>query len=215
MRIVACGHTIAHLPQSIQMSGSQIGISLAIARFSYCEVDVGNVPSTGSALTGRRSPSPAINRAVTLRTNSLASGGTVGATVRSLVTRSGTVTRCRPSSARSMAAKLRSTIARPRRPYVRSTSSLICAIASSGRSTPESWKKQGCMIVLIRFPMPTSRAIWSASMTHTATPLSMICCWTSTGIRSHTSCAENGLFSRNVAPGFAYSRTFTLGSKPN
>ncbi len=34
MRIVAWGQTIAHLPQSIQMSGSQMGISLAIARFS-------------------------------------------------------------------------------------------------------------------------------------------------------------------------------------
>ena len=56
---------MAHLPQSMQMSGSQIGISWAIARFSYCAVPVGNVPSTGSADTGSRSPSPAISRAVT------------------------------------------------------------------------------------------------------------------------------------------------------
>src|SRR6188472_98984 len=35
MRIVACGQTMAHLPQSMQMSGSQIGISWAIARFPY------------------------------------------------------------------------------------------------------------------------------------------------------------------------------------
>ena len=34
MRIVAWGQTIAHLPQSMQMDGSQIGISWAIARFS-------------------------------------------------------------------------------------------------------------------------------------------------------------------------------------
>ena len=34
MRMVACGQTMAHLPQSMQMSGSQIGISWAIARFS-------------------------------------------------------------------------------------------------------------------------------------------------------------------------------------
>ena len=27
MRMTACGQTIAHLPQSMQMSGSQIGIS--------------------------------------------------------------------------------------------------------------------------------------------------------------------------------------------
>src|SRR5580765_3638248 len=64
IRIVACGQTIAHLPQSIQIDGSQIGIVWAIARFSYLAVPVGNVPSTGMALTGSRSPSPAINRAV-------------------------------------------------------------------------------------------------------------------------------------------------------
>ena len=58
----ACGQTIAHLPQSMQIVGSQIGISWAIARFSYFAVPVGNVPSTGSALTGSRSPSPAISR---------------------------------------------------------------------------------------------------------------------------------------------------------
>ena len=34
MRMVACGQTMAHMPQSMQTSGSQIGISLAIARFS-------------------------------------------------------------------------------------------------------------------------------------------------------------------------------------
>ena len=33
----------------MQMSASQIGISLAIARFSYRDVPVGNVPSAGSA----------------------------------------------------------------------------------------------------------------------------------------------------------------------
>src|SRR5450631_4346750 len=33
--IALWGHTIAHLPQSIQTSASQIGISVAIARFSY------------------------------------------------------------------------------------------------------------------------------------------------------------------------------------
>ena len=34
MRIVAWGHTMAHCPQSMQMSGSQMGISRAMARFS-------------------------------------------------------------------------------------------------------------------------------------------------------------------------------------
>src|SRR5674476_1672113 len=41
--IALCGHTIAHLPQSIQMSGSQIGISWASALFSYHVVPVGKV----------------------------------------------------------------------------------------------------------------------------------------------------------------------------
>ena len=76
IRIVACGQTIAHLPQSMQIAGSQIGIIWAIARFSYFAVPVGNVPSTGSALTGSRSPSPAIRREVIRATKSGTSSGT-------------------------------------------------------------------------------------------------------------------------------------------
>ncbi len=57
IRIAACGQMIAHLPQSMQMLGSQIGISCAMARFSQRAVPVGQVPSTGIALTGSRSPS--------------------------------------------------------------------------------------------------------------------------------------------------------------
>ncbi len=67
---------MAHLPQSMQIEASQIGIIWAIARFSYLVVPVGNVPSTGIALTGSRSPSPAISRAVTSRTKSGAVSGT-------------------------------------------------------------------------------------------------------------------------------------------
>jgi hypothetical protein len=40
IRIAACGHTIAHLPQSMQRSASQIGISVAIVRFSTRAVPV-------------------------------------------------------------------------------------------------------------------------------------------------------------------------------
>ena len=47
IRIVAWGQTIAHLPQSMQIAGSQTGIFWAMARFSYFAVPVGNVPSTG------------------------------------------------------------------------------------------------------------------------------------------------------------------------
>ena len=116
IRIVACGQTMAHLPQSMQMSGSQIGISWAIARFSYLAVPVGNVPSTGSADTGSRSPSPAISSAVTRFTKSGASSGRRARAVAVAVTAAGTSTRWRAASEASMAAKLRSTIARPRLP---------------------------------------------------------------------------------------------------
>ena len=75
MRMAAWGHTRAHLPQSMQSVGSQIGISAASARFSYRAVPVGKVPSTGRALTGSRSPSPASIRAVTRWTKSGASSG--------------------------------------------------------------------------------------------------------------------------------------------
>ena len=80
MRIAACGHTRAHFAQSMQIDGSQIGISSAMLRFSHRAVSVGNVPSTGSAETGNRSPSPAIIFAVTFRTKSGASAGTGGGT---------------------------------------------------------------------------------------------------------------------------------------
>ncbi len=78
IRIAACGQTIAHLPQSMHRSGSQIGISVAIVRFSTFDVPVGKVPSGGRALTGSRSPSPARMRAVTRWTNSVTPLATVG-----------------------------------------------------------------------------------------------------------------------------------------
>ena len=55
--------------------GSQTGISAAMLRFSHCAVPVGQVPSTGKALTGSRSPLPAIISAVTRCTKSGASVG--------------------------------------------------------------------------------------------------------------------------------------------
>ena len=66
IRIAACGQTMAHLPQSMQIDASQIGISCAMARFSNFVVPDGNVPSIGNALTGRRSPLPAMSAAVTV-----------------------------------------------------------------------------------------------------------------------------------------------------
>ena len=43
--------------------------------------------------------------------------------------------------------------------------SLIASIASSLGSTPDSAKKQTCMMVLMRPPMPLSRATLVASIT--------------------------------------------------
>ena len=69
------------------------------------------------------------------------------------------------SSERSMAAWLRCTTVSPRFPYAFSTKALMAAMASASGSTPESLKKQGCITVLMRLPMPTSAATAKASMT--------------------------------------------------
>ena len=65
MRIAACGQTNAQRPHWMHTSGSQIGISGAMERFSQRAVSVGKVPSIGIALTGSRSPLPAIISDVT------------------------------------------------------------------------------------------------------------------------------------------------------
>ena len=66
-------------------------------------------PSTGSALTGRRSPSPSSMRAVTRRTKSGAPGGTIGRRRLDVVADAGTAMRCRAGRVASMAARLAST----------------------------------------------------------------------------------------------------------
>src|SRR6476660_6907617 len=79
-RIAACGQTIAHLLHWMQSTSSHTGISVAMLRFSHFDVPVGQVPSAGNALTGRRSPSLAIMMPVTRFTKSVASCGTGGGT---------------------------------------------------------------------------------------------------------------------------------------
>jgi len=116
IRIAVCGQVIAHLPQSMHSDGSQIGSSTAIARFSHFDVPVGQVPSTGNALTGSRSPCPRIIAAVTRRTKSGASSGIGGSRCSWLVGRSGTCSGSSAATAASIAAKLRSTTVRPRWP---------------------------------------------------------------------------------------------------
>src|SRR3990172_9178010 len=77
-RIAACGQTRAHLLHWMHNSDSHTGISNAIFRFSHCAVPTGNVPSTGNALTGNMSPSPAMILAVTFLTNAVALSETTG-----------------------------------------------------------------------------------------------------------------------------------------
>jgi hypothetical protein len=74
------------------------------------------VPSDGTALTGRSSPSPAIIRAVTRWTNSGASAGTGGRMSAALVASGGTATSDRCSRALSTADQFFRTTASPRLP---------------------------------------------------------------------------------------------------
>ena len=116
MRIAAWGQTSAHLAQSMQIDGSQIGISRAMLRFSHRAVSVGNVPSTGSADTGSRSPFPAIIVAVTRRTKSGDSAGTGGSTWRSPPAVDGTSISWSAAIAPSTAEKFRDRTVSPRFP---------------------------------------------------------------------------------------------------
>ena len=77
---------------------------------------------------------------------------------KALVTASGALTSWRCASAASTAAKFFCTTASPRLPYVFWMERLIAAMASSRGKTPLMAKKQVCMIVLTRCPMPVSLA---------------------------------------------------------
>ena len=78
------------------------------------------------------------------------------------------------------------------------------AMASSAGSTPASAKKHGCMTVLMRLPIPTSRATASASITQKPMRLSIELLLHLVGQVGPTPrSAGNGLLSRNVAPGLA------------
>jgi hypothetical protein len=156
-RIAACGQTNAHLLHWMQIFSSHAGISSAIARFSHCAVPVGQVPSTGKADTGSRSPLPSMIVACTRCTKSGACAGTAGRIFRVPVGWPIDTSK-RFSSVWSTAAKLRLTTSAPFLPYVFSIAFLIWAIASSRGRTPEIAKKQVCMTPLMRLPMPVSSA---------------------------------------------------------
>ena len=116
MRMAACGHTSGQIAHCVQIVSSQIGISSAMLRFSHCVVPVGNVPSTGRADTGSRSPLPSIIIAVTRCTKSGAARGTTGLRVSSESASPGTFTSLIAASDASTAAKLRASTVSPRLP---------------------------------------------------------------------------------------------------
>jgi hypothetical protein len=113
--MAACGQMSAHLLHWMQGPVSQTGISSAMARFSQRVVPVGQVPSTGKADTGKRSPLLASMRAVTRLTKSGAPSGTTGD--RGLpVTLAGTFTSWRWARVASTASKFFCTTSGPLRP---------------------------------------------------------------------------------------------------
>ncbi len=80
-------------------------------------------------------------------------------------------------------------------------------MASSRGRTPLIAKKQVCMTVLTRPPMPASRATRSPSITKRRSFLSTIWRCAVRGRWSHTFSGPYGLFSRKTAPGSASRRT--------
>ena len=104
MRIVAWGQPSEQSPHWMQIFASQTGMSWAMLRFSYCVVPVGNVPSTGRALTGRSSPRLAIIMPSTSLTNAGAVAGTGGTMCELEVTLAGHLTSWSAARAASTAA---------------------------------------------------------------------------------------------------------------
>src|SRR5512147_3348178 len=102
--MAAWGQTSVHLLHWMQIFGSQTGTSAAMFRFSHRLVPVGHVPSTGKALTGRRSPLPAIITAETRFTNVGAASATMGGRLRVAVAAPGTGTAWSCARVRSTAA---------------------------------------------------------------------------------------------------------------
>ena len=129
-------------------------------RFSHFDVPVGQVPSTGNALTGSRSPWLASITAVTRFTKSGACGGTGGGRWREAVGDAGTATSCEMGERRvhrlEIALYDHVSAAFPVGLLDR-VLDLLRSPRSRG-STPEIAKKQVCMIVLMRVPMPAALA---------------------------------------------------------
>ena len=93
VRSAACGQMSAHLLHWMQMAGSHDGSSSAVLRFSHSAVPVGQVPSTGKALTGNASPRPATITAVTASHEGAARGRPRSARARRAAPRRGDLLR--------------------------------------------------------------------------------------------------------------------------
>ena len=84
---------------------------------------------------------------------------------------------------------------------------LMASIACCAGSTPEMAKKQVCITVLMRPPIPASRATLLPSMTKNFARCSISLRCTFSGSRPHTRSGPNGEFSKNVPPGARSRRT--------
>ena len=126
------------------------------------------MPSTGSAETGRLSPSSSSITEVTSRTKAGAWSGTGGIIPTSEAGSSGTSTRCRWATAASTAASFLATTSAPRRPYVLRIDFLTSSMAASRGMTLLIAKKHVWRTVLVRLPMPAVRATELASTVHSS-----------------------------------------------
>ena len=117
MRIAACGQTIAHLPQSMQSAGSQIGISCAMRALLVARgARSGRCRRAAARETGQQVALPGEQRARSRAARSRAPPRARGARRATSERRAppGIATRCSSPSARSTAARLRATTAGPR-----------------------------------------------------------------------------------------------------
>ena len=137
-------------------------------RFSHCVVPVGKVPSTGKALTGSRVALAGDDhwRGDVLHEGSGASAGTTGGMSSALVIWAGTLTSVQPGEGRVDGRVVALDDASPLL-AVGLLDRVLDAPRSPRRvgSTSLSAKKQVCMTVLMRPPMPASLATCTASIT--------------------------------------------------
>ena len=164
-RIAECGQAATQWLHWVQSSSFQMGISSAILRFSQRVVPIGQVPSGGSAETGRASPSPASIAAVTVFTKSGAASEPLAVDWRcaDLPVATELLLRIHAPSAQSLPVAFHQILAFATVTFGNRTLQ-FCEALSPGRICVR-WKKAICMTVLIRAARPHSRAIFAALIT--------------------------------------------------